>query len=165
MSTSTTRLGLYQYQTTDPADLTANNGNFTTLDNASVARATGQPTINATTAATVTSYTTPAFPGTAFYLVLTNVNIANGTSGNSITLKVTYTEGSSGSAKTEYIRLVASGGSTEVVANGTQSFVNGVYLGNPLGVYALHGTTITVSYQDPTNTPNDSCQATIVQVN
>ena len=84
--------------------------------------------------------------------------LANGTSGNAITGKVSYQD-ATGVNRSSNFQLIS--GSTSLIAAGVSSFVNGAWAGVPLYFFAKAGTAITIQFQDPTNTPNDTVSAAL----
>ncbi|MCL6442457.1 MAG: hypothetical protein K6T83_03160 [Alicyclobacillus sp.] len=109
-----------------------------------------------TTAATQVASYTPAEDGV--FELSANLHINNGTSGNSITLRVDYTDAESGNAATLYFTEGAT------VLNAAPNITNGFYSCHPLTVVAKGGTIITVTYTDAGNTPNDYVTTVIKQV-
>ena len=92
-----------------------------------------------------------------FYRVNVSMILANGTNGNAITVKVTYRN--SAGLFTANIKFI--NGASEAMAAGVTSFANASWAGEPLTFYATTAGHIQVSFQDPTNTPNDTVSAVL----
>ena len=116
--------------------------------------------VTATTQQTIVSFNTTG-GGDTTYRISGHVILNNGVSGNSISFKVSYTN-SSGTAITHSLPLLAPAGVT--VASGTNSFSNATFPALVTPITAKTGTTITITYQDPTNTPNDLVTAILEEL-
>ena len=108
-----------------------------------------------TTLQTILTFT-PTVDG--HYRANINPVLANGTSGNTITAKVNYQD-ATGVNRSSNFQLIS--GSTSLIGAGVSSFVNGAWAGVPLYFFAKAGTAITIQFQDPTNTPNDTVSAAL----
>lgn len=165
MSTSTTRLALVKPALTDAPDITAINPNADTLDKAVVAASSALGTVvAATTVQTILNYTVPT---TGLYRVGGYVKLNNSVDGNAVTFEVIWIDPNDGAGQQVYLEpAVRSGAATapSPPMNGANGYGNADF---PLGVatvYAKAATAITVLYQDPTNTPNDTVSAAIERV-
>jgi hypothetical protein len=87
--------------------------------------------------------------------------VANGTPGNNITFSVTFTN-SNNNARTYFLSMqAATASSTSTIFTGSNSVSNFTYTGSTPLIAVKAGTTVTVAYRDPTNTPSDTVSATI----
>ncbi len=140
------------------------SGALTSVGGQATTGSFGVATVVATTSATVTttgsvtilSYTTGTSVGS--YILYSSANIDNGTSGNDVGFSVTedaYTVALSGNSNAA---------DANVTFTGSVSIPNGRYWNFPVFINVGPGVTITISYNDPTNTPNDIIWATIVRV-
>lgn len=108
--------------------------------------------ISSTGSTTIQTYTTPNDGANHLYRVGGYVVLANGTSGNSISVQVTYTDRNTVSTTHP---LFTSTSIAIQVANGSTSFVNGDWPFASISFVAKPNTLISLKYNDPTNTPND----------
>ena len=122
---------------------------------AGVVRAPGPVTVASTASQTILSHTPVA---NGFFRASVHMLLRNGTSGNAITLSVTYTD-ADGASRTTFFVLAS--GSTFSVAAGVTSFGNSAWTGEPLCFYATTTGAITIAFRDPTNTPNDTVNAVL----
>lgn len=114
--------------------------------------------VNVGVTTTVTVLTvTPASTGT--YRVSGYLRLNNLVSGNILTGLVHYTDPDAGGATLLF--LYVNNGSVTAALNGANNFANGPYPFAAYPVRHLGGAAITVSYTDPTNTPNDFVTAII----
>ncbi len=111
--------------------------------------------VTALTLQTILSFT-PTVDG--WYRANITAVLANGTSGNAITAKVNYQDATAVNRSSNF-QLIS--GSTSLIGAGVSSFVNGAWAGVPLFFFAKAGTAISIQYQDPTNTPNDTVSAAL----
>ena len=108
--------------------------------------------VTVTSTGTVTILSVDA-PYTGMYAVMIALNLDNGTSGNDITMSV---QGSGNPV------ALSGYNATPSLANGSNSFDTNIYhAAVPLGRFDV-GATLSVDYQDPTNTPNDTVWATLL---
>lgn len=92
-------------------------------------------------------------PANGFYRMSVHVLLNNAVSGNALTVSASYRD-ANGTNRTSNMTLIS--GSTSVIAAGVTSMANGAWAGNSLSFYATTGANITLNYNDPTNTPNDT---------
>lgn len=112
--------------------------------------------ITATSATTILSWT----PTTDCYLLVASTFWANnGTSGNTISLYVTYTSPDAGTTATHYARTPSG-----LYLNGTTSVLNSVTTTLPQFIHPQGGTPVSVVYRDPANTPNDYVHTKFIRV-
>lgn len=111
--------------------------------------------VTATTAQGITSYTSN---DDGVFEVHGYAYINNGTSGQTITFAVEYTDAQSGSSETSYLTTGAT------VLSAAAATANGVYPCAPLTIVAKGGTTTTVKYTDAGGTPADYVTAVISQI-
>jgi len=116
--------------------------------------------ITSTAQQTLYTYTPPA-DGT--FMIPWGFRPNNGVSGNIINIVVTFNDRYTNAAQTDGLAFLATTGVIFATNNGV-SFANGVYMGLPLIIEAKGGTAITFKYRDPTNTPNDSVYAGLIQI-
>ena len=169
MSTQTTRLKLYKYQTTDAADLTATNQNSDTLDaSVLIGQSVVSSHVTATTAQTVMSFAVSSTAAGLYEARLTFF-IGNGVSGNNVSAYATWVDPNTGASfQYQYFEMrraasaLASAAWTE--ANGATSFANDLWSGAPILINAKASTNIVLTFQDPTNTPSDYVSASILRV-
>lgn len=110
--------------------------------------------INVLTTVNTVNFTPTA---NAFYRINVTVRINNGTPGSAITVLLTYRDaGGVQSANLKFMR-----GNVEALAAGVTSFANGTWAGEPLAFYATTAGALTLSYQNPANTPNDFVSAVL----
>ena len=102
------------------------------------------------------SYTTPNDGNKHSYRATGWATVANGVSGNNINFGVTYTRPNGASRSTAFPMWTAT---ALAVMSGAISIANALYEGLPLYFTANPNTSITVNYNDPTNTPGDSVSA------
>lgn len=101
---------------------------------------------------------TMTVPVTGLYMISGYVRINNGTSGNDISFGCLYTD-PDGTAVPINFDLTPNSGAISTFANGSNAFDNGWWSANTRTFYAKGGTAITITYTDPTNTPNDTVSA------
>lgn len=105
-------------------------------------------------AKTVFSYTTPNDGAKHSYRITVSVFVNNGTTGNNLTCTINYVDISAAphSGNVPF----HNGGVAVVVMNGATSLGNADYRGLAMEFTANPNTIISLSYNDPTNTPNDT---------
>lgn len=89
------------------------------------------------------------------YRINANYWLNNGTSPQNITFQVAITSGIGAGART-LSGLSVSQGNGPNRADGTVAHNNSMYYAGAIPVYCAAGSTITVTYRDPANTPNDA---------
>lgn len=99
----------------------------------------------------------------ALFRIGVSFRVNNGISGNAITAQVSYTD-SGGSAHTATLVMLGSAAFIQA-ANGANSFANSYWPAIPIQISTQAGSTLTVTYRDPTNTPNDLVSVTIERLN
>ena len=114
--------------------------------------------VTALTLQTILSFT-PTVDG--HYRANITAVLANGTSGNAIRAQVNYAD-AGGVGRSSNFQLIS--GSTSLIAAAVSSFVNGAWAGVPLYFFAKAGTAISIQFQDPTNTPNDTVSAALERI-
>lgn len=118
-----------------------------------VASATTRQLVSATGATTVLSITPT---NTGLYRVSAFVDIRNGTSGNNVSLQVTYYDPDKPGGSSDFTYFVGFVGTPAfTVMNGGSAFNNNGWCTFPITIMHTGGKTLTVTYNDPTNTPND----------
>lgn len=144
-------------------------GNATGLFTNSVPGVPLVPVFAYSTAITSTATQTPitySVPASSNALIVIRISgwvlVNNGTSGNNVAVLCGYTN-PGGSAQTICFNLISS--NTQVLATGSSSVVNNRYAMTTETVACQPGTTLTVTYRDPTNTPNDAVVYIIEQMN
>ena len=103
---------------------------------------------------TIASYVVPATAsGVATIRASGYVIVNNGVSGNNITFNVNYKD-QGGSAISRSLPMF-SGAAAVTIMTGAISIANSHYEGYPLTITVQQSQTVTITYNDPTNTPND----------
>lgn len=97
-------------------------------------------------------------PTNGLYRLNMTMRINNGVSGNAITAGANYTNADTGA--TANVRMIGqlSGAGTVVCLAGGTSVANGPFHAAPSVFRAQSGSTISIIYQDPTNTPSDTVE-------
>lgn len=113
-----------------------------------------------TTQQTIVTYTTPTGPDST-YRINGHFILTNAVAPNAVGFKCSYTN-SSGTAITLNLPVLGPAGIS--VANGVATFSNATFPLVTTTITAKSATAITVTYQDPTNTPNDVVTAFIEEV-
>lgn len=139
---------------------TATTGPSASLGVAGIMRFVQSQSVAVTTQVTMLTYTAPGSTDTTYH-VSGHVVLNNGTSGNSISFKVSYTN-SNNVAITHSLPMLAPLAVT--LATGANSFSNATFPALVTPITAKGGTTITITYQDPTNTPNDLVTAILEEL-
>ena len=112
-------------------------------------------TVTVTTAQNIIVFTPP---GNGWYRAGISFVLGNGVSGNAITAMVSYQDATGVNRGANFAMV---NGSTNVIAAGITSMANGGWACEPLMFYAKTGAQITISFRDPTNTPNDTVIAVL----
>lgn len=115
---------------------------------------TDNTNVTTTGSRTITSYAVPATSsGVATIRVSGYVIVNNGVSGNNITFNVNYKD-QGGSSVSRSLPMYA-GVAAVTIMTGAISIANAHYEGYPLTITVQQSQTVTITYNDPTNTPND----------
>ena len=126
---------------------------------ASVVAAPQNQSVTGTTQVIPFSLTTPNDGQPHTYRIDLFFILNNGVSGNMITAQVFYTN--MNSAAKNFSFLVQGSGGTLTLANGSNSLTNGDYSAKSVIVTCKPNTTLSATYRDPTNTPNDLVTYTV----
>lgn len=112
-------------------------------------------TITSTGEQTLATFVAPVL---GLYRLNMSIRLNNGTSGNAITAGANYTDGDTG--LTSNLRMIGalSGSGAVVCLVGGTSIANGRFHCTPGVFYVQGGATISIIYQDPTNTPSDTVE-------
>lgn len=111
---------------------------------------------------TVLTFTVGANNG--LFRINWSAKVSNAVSGNAITAQVGFFD-TSGGGHTVFLNAVGGGGANNTLGFiGSNSIANSWYPGLSEMIGCKAGTTITISYNDPTNTPNDFVSAVIEQL-
>lgn len=107
--------------------------------------------VTTTGSSNILSFTAPA---TGTYEFSGYLYLNNGTSGNDITFSVGFSDGSIDVGGAVYFLATGQGSNVILLAGGT-SVANGQWSCPAMPLYVRAGTTVTVAFNDPTNTPSD----------